>query len=235
MASMRIPLVLVPGLLCDADLWRDQMMDLTDIADPVVTLESFQHTSMEAIARAILAKAPPQFALAGLSMGGYISEAIMRLAPERVVKLALLDTGPRADTPEQTAARKGLIELAQIGNFKGVTPRLLPRLVHPDRLNDEPLISRITAMADHVGKDGFLRQQTAIMGREDQRPHMPGYKCPTLILVGRQDILTPLELHEEMASLIPGAKLVVVENCGHMSTMERPDAVNAALRKWLKA
>ncbi len=148
-------------------------------------------------------------------------------------RLALLDTGARADTPEQSSRRRGLIELAEKGDFKGVTPRLLPLFLHPGRLTDKALTGRVTAMALRVGKDAFLCQQKAIIGRIDSRPFLPRISCPTLVLCGRQDQLTPVALHEEMAALIPGARLDVIENSGHLSTMEQPDAVGEALRIWL--
>jgi pimeloyl-ACP methyl ester carboxylesterase len=228
----KTPLVLLPGLLCDRELWRRQIETLGDVASPWVadlTLDD----SMAAMARRVLAAAPPSFALAGLSMGGYCALEIMRQGPARVTRLALLDTGARADSPEQTARRHGLIELAEKGEFHGVTPRLLPLFLHPDRLKDAELTGRVTAMAHRVGKEAFLRQQKAIMGRIDSRPHLARIGCPTLLLCGRQDQLTPPALHQEMASLIPGALLDVIEDCGHLSAMERPDAVDAALRIWL--
>jgi len=150
-----------------------------------------------------------------------------------VARLALLDTGARADTAEQTARRRGLIELAEKGEFKGVTPRLLPLFLHPDRLDDKALVNAVTAMTERVGKDAFLRQQQAIMGRPDSRPSITAIQCPTLVLCGRQDQLTPLDLHEEIASLIRGARLAIVEECGHLSTMERPWEVSVLLRQWL--
>jgi pimeloyl-ACP methyl ester carboxylesterase len=189
--------------------------------------------SMAAMAQRVLAGAPPRFALAGLSMGGYVAQEIVRRAPERVTRLALLDTSARADTPELTARRRGLIELSQKGQFKGVTPRLLPLLIHPDRLGDEAFTATVMDMAERVGKAGFLRQQTAIMGRPDGRGDLGRIACPTLVLCGRQDALTPPALHEELAALIPGARLVVVEHCGHLSTLERPEEVDEALRRWL--
>ena len=228
----RTPLVLLPGLLCDDALWREQGAALGDIADTTVA-DLTRDDSMDAMARRVLAAAPVRFALAGLSMGGYLAQHIARMAPERVSRLALLDTSARADTPEQTSRRRGLIELAEKGEFKGVTPRLLPQFLHPDRLKDEALTRDVMAMTERVGKDAFLRQQRAIMGRVDSRPHLPQVDCPTLVLCGRGDALTPLELSEEIATLIPGARLEVVDRCGHLSTMERPDEVNAALRRWL--
>jgi pimeloyl-ACP methyl ester carboxylesterase len=166
-------------------------------------------------------------------MGGYVALEIVRQAPERVARLALLDTQARADTAEITARRRGLIELAHKGEFKGVTPRLLPALLHPDRLQDDGLTATVTAMAEAVGQQAFLRQQQALMTRADLRPLLGKIGCPTLVLCGRQDALTPLPLSLEMAAAIPDATLVVLPRCGHLSTLERPDAVTAQLRAWL--
>jgi pimeloyl-ACP methyl ester carboxylesterase len=229
----KLPLVLVPGLLCDAALWRGQVDDLSDIAQPWIA-DVTRDDSMTAMARRVLAEAPAErFALAGLSMGGYVAQAIMREAPERVERVALLDTSAMADTPEQTARRHGLIDLAEKGDFKGVTPRLLPLFIHPDRLSDRPLTDAVMAMTERVGKDAFLRQQRAIMGRPDNRPNLLKINCPALVLCGRQDQMTPLGWNEEIASLIPGARLNIIEDCGHLTTMERPWETSVALRQWL--
>ncbi|MGH6868454.1 MAG: alpha/beta fold hydrolase, partial [Methylocella sp.] len=150
-----------------------------------------------------------------------------------VYRLALLDTSARADTPEQISRRRDLIELAERGEFKGVTPRLLPMFVHSDRLNDKALTGAVTSMAERVGRDAFLRQQKAIIGRVDSRASLSNIRCPTLVLCGRQDILTPPALAEEIAAGIPGARLDLIDHCGHLSTMERPEAVTAELRQWL--
>ncbi|MDP6573752.1 MAG: alpha/beta fold hydrolase [Rhodospirillales bacterium] len=233
MTASTTPLVLLPGLLCDGALWRHQTETLGDAAS--FTIGDFtDDDSIEAMARSVLIEAPENFALAGLSMGGYVALEIMRQAPDRVTRLALLDTSARADTPENTVHRGGLIELARKGRFKGVTPRLLPLLIHPDRLDDEELTGCVMAMAERIGKDAFLRQQSAILKRIDSRPHLSAIHCPTLVLCGRQDALTPLEVHQEMAGAMPRASLVVVEDCGHLATLEQPQAVNAALRDWLQ-
>jgi pimeloyl-ACP methyl ester carboxylesterase len=228
----KIPLILLPGLLCDRALWAPQLAALADIAEPRVA-DLTQDESMPAMAARVLAEAPARFALAGLSMGGYLAQEIMRRAPERVTRLALLDTSARPDTPERLAQRRGLIELAQKGEFKGITPRLLPQWVHPDRLGDAALVRTVTEMTQRVGRDAYLRQMKAIMGRPDSRPDLPRIAVPSLVLCGREDQSTPLELHQEIAALIPGASLVVVERCGHLSTLERPEAVSQALRHWL--
>lgn len=232
--AARISLVLIPGLLCDRALWTHQLAHLDDVADMSVA-DVAGRDSMAELARSVLAAAPDRFALAGLSMGGYVAHEIMRQAPKRVTRLALLDTSAHADTPEQHRRRRGLIELARIGRFKGVTPRLLPLLIHADRQQDEALATVVKDMAARIGKQGFFNQQRAIMGRPDSRPDLPRYALPTLVLVGRQDALTPLSASEEMAALIPRARLVIIENCGHLSTLERPEETTAALRAWLLA
>ena len=232
--TRKIPLILLPGLLCDAALWRPQVQGLAEVAEPLI-IDLTKDDSFAAMARRALAAAPPSFALAGLSMGGYVAQEIMRQAPDRVEKLALLDTSARADTPEQTARRRGLIELSEKGEFKGVTPRLLPLLIHAARHEDEALGAIVMGMAERVGKEAFLRQQKAIMGRPDGREDLRRIACPTLVLCGRQDALTPLALHEEIAGLVAGAKLVVVEDCGHLSTLEKPATVTAEMRQWLLA
>lgn len=227
------PLILLPGLLCDRALWRHQLDHLAELADMSVP-DLGSDESVEAMALRVLDAAPARFALAALSMGGYIAHAIMRMAPERVARLALFDTSARPDTEEQMSRRRGLISLAEKGRFKGVTPRLLPLLIHPDRLEDAPLTGAVMAMAERIGKAAFLRQQKAIMARPDSRPHLPFYRCPTLVAVGRSDAITPIEVNAEMAALIPGARYVIVEHSGHLPTMEQPVAATALLRYWLQ-
>lgn len=231
---MREPLVLVPGLLLTDDFWREQVARLSDIAQCIVPSGQYDQDNMADMARAVLAEAPDKFALCGLSMGGYICHQIMRQAPSRVTRLALLDTSARDDTPAQTQKRADFIQLAKKGRFKGITPQLLPFLLHPDNLGNKALVDRLLAMAEEIGRDGYLKQQSAIMGRPDSRPHLPGYNLPTLVLCGREDALTPVEVHEEMARLIPGAELVIIEEAGHLPPMETPDQVAEALRRWLK-
>ncbi len=232
--SDRSPLVLVPGLLCTAELWAPQIAALGDMA-AITVADHTSHDSMAAIAEALLAAAPSRFALAGLSMGGYIAFEVLRRAPERVERLALLDTWARPDTAELRQRRLDFIELTKQGRFRGVSDDLLPFLIHPDRLGDRPLVETVYRMAADIGPEAFRRQQTAILNRPDSRAELSAIACPTLVLCGRQDLLTPLQMHEEMAAAIPGAELVVVEACGHLATLERPEPVNAALRKWFLA
>ncbi|HSE77875.1 MAG TPA: alpha/beta fold hydrolase [Alphaproteobacteria bacterium] len=228
----KIPLILLPCLAGDRVLWEAQIAALGDVAD-VVVADLTRSDSMAGMARDVLDAAPAKFAMAGLSMGGYASFEIMRQAGERVSKLALLDTSARPDTPEQTVARRDLISLCERGEFKGVTPRVLPRWIHQSRLNDQALVTVVTEMIRRVGKEAFVRQQTAIMRRPDSRPGLSRVRCPTLVLCGRQDQSTPLEHSLEQAADIPNSRLVVIEECGHLSSMERPDEVARAMRAWL--
>lgn len=228
------PLILLPGLLCDAALWAPQRAALGDVA--VMTVADLTRAdSLAAMAEQVIAAAPARFALAGLSMGGYLAFEIMRRAPERVTRLALLDTSARPDTPERLQNRRDLIRLAKTGEFRGVTPRLLPQWVHPENMKNPELVATVTAMTLRVGRDAFIRQQTAIMQRPDSRPGLAHIRVPTLVLCGRQDLATPVELAREIAADIPDARLVVVETCGHLSTLEKPEAVNHAFRQWLAA
>lgn len=232
-ATTRPPLVLVPGLLCTADLYAGQVEGLAGVAD-ITVADHTRHASMEAIARDILARAPERFALAGLSMGGYIAFEILRQAPRRVTRLALLDTSARADRPEQQRQRQVAIGAARAVGVRAVQGLLLRMLVHPSRVWDRALTERILLMADATGVEAFVRQQTAIIGRPDNRPFLQQIGCPTLIVVGAQDALTPPKVAEEMAAGIAGSRLEVIPDCGHVPTMERPDVVNRLLAEWLQ-
>jgi pimeloyl-ACP methyl ester carboxylesterase len=185
------------------------------------------------IAAAILTTAPPRFALAGISMGGYISLEIMRQAPNRVTKLALLDTSARPDTPEQITQRRALIAQARTGNFEALLGQALSAILHPEHQNDLTLREINVRMGLTVGVDGFARQTEAVIARIDSRPSLPEISVPTLVLVGDRDPLSPPDLSEEMAAAIPNARLVVVKRCGHGATLEQPGAVNLALTEWI--
>lgn len=228
-----LPTVLILGLGCTARLYTEQMPALWTFG-PVTVADHRRGDHMDAIARQILDSAPAQFALAGLSMGGYIALAIMRLAPERVVKLALLDTGSRSDTPEQTERRKAQIAMAQNGQLDAINDVLWPLLVHPDRKDDAALKAVVDEMSVMSGADTFVRQQQAIMTRPDSRPFLPNITCPTLVLVGEGDQLTPPHLAEEMAGLIPNSRHVIVPQSGHLSTLEQPEFVTKTLVEWMK-
>lgn len=226
-------LVLIPGLLNDAELWAKQIPMLDDLVDRIVIPDTAAHEDIRDIARQVLAETEGLLAVAGLSMGGYVALEILRQSPDRVERLALIDTSAREDSADQRRRRRGLIELADKGRFKGVTPRLLPMLVHESRLADETVTRAIFDMATRIGKDGFIRQQKAILSRDDSRPLLAGVRVPTLVMCGRQDQLTPVALSEEMAAAIPGAVLHVVEDCGHLPALERPEKTGEVMRAWL--
>jgi pimeloyl-ACP methyl ester carboxylesterase len=229
-----LPLVLVPGLLCSARLYAPQISALWPLG-PITVADHRRDSEMAAIAARILADAPPRFALAGLSMGGYIAFAMLRLAPERIAKLALLDTSARPDTTEQSAAREKFIAMAEAGKLSEVVDTLTPRFLHRSRHNDATLKRVVRDMSADTGPEAFVRQQKAIKSRPDSRPLLAGIRCPSLVVVGDGDELTPPELSKEICAGISGARLVVVPECGHLSTVEKPDAVNAALAEWLSA
>lgn len=227
------PIVFVPGLLCTEILYAPQLAAFGD--RPLMVADHRQHETMQEIAAAILSQAPDRFALIGLSMGGYVTMEIMRQAPERVSRLALLDTSARADAPEQTERRETLVKITRKGQFNRIVPLLHPTLVHSDRIEDETLRAATEEMARDTGADAFLRQQAAIIARPDSRQSLAQVTCPTLVLVGDEDALTPPERAREMHEIVAGSRLEVVPVCGHLSTLERPEAVTAHLREWLEA
>jgi pimeloyl-ACP methyl ester carboxylesterase len=227
-----LAVVLVPGLCASPRFYAPQLGPLWRFG-PVMIADQRRDDSMTAIARRILAAAPPRFALAGHSMGGYIALEIMRQAAARVAKLALLNTAARADTPEQTERRRGLIGLAEGGRFGEVMDLLFPLLVHPSKRNDRELLERAREMAEDTGAEAFVRQQKAIISRPDSLASLGAIRCPTLVLVGDSDQLTPPPRAEEIAAAIQGSRLVIVPECGHMSALEQPAAVSGALTQWL--
>jgi pimeloyl-ACP methyl ester carboxylesterase len=232
--SEKLPIVLVPGLNCSARLYAPQIPELWRFG-PVTVADHTRDDTMAAIAARILAEAPPRFAYVGLSMGGYIAFEIMRQAPERVVKLALLDTSARADVSEITELRSRRITLAETGRFDEVIEETWGPLVHPIFRTGGTHKAIHVAMCRDVGPEAYARQQKACRSRIDSRPSLGAIRCPTLVLVGAQDEPTPPHLADEIAAAIAGARLVKVPECGHLSTIERPEAVNEQLLAWLSA
>lgn len=225
-------LVLIPGLACTSRLFEPQVAALGS-ERTILVADHTQDDSIPAIAARILRETPERFAVAGLSMGGYIALEIMRQAPERVARLALLDTSARPDSVEASQDRERLIALAQAGRFEDIHSKLWPRLVHPDHQADQDLQEVVLGMMRETGAEAYIRQQRAIMARIDSRPNLPGIEVPTLVLVGEGDAITPPEVAREMAEMIEWASLVVVPESGHLSTLEQPERVTQALRLWL--
>lgn len=226
-------LLLLPGLLNDARLWQHQIEGLSGVAR-VTVADLTGADAMPDLAASAVRQAPTgQFLLAGLSMGGYVALEVMRQAPDRVAGLALLDTSARPDSPEVTEARRELMELAQT-EFPAVIDTLLPRLVHPSRLSDALLVGTIREMAESIGREAFLRQERAMIARIDSRPFLDRIHCPVLVLCGRDDAITSVDVHRELVEALHDASLTVIEECGHLSALERPQQVTEALRTWLE-
>ena len=229
-----IPVVLVPGLNCSARVYAPQVPALWQFG-PAQIADHRRGNSMAAIAQHILERAPQRFALVGFSMGGYIALEIVRQAKDRVMKLALLDTAAAADRPDQTEKRLKNIALTREGKAAEREEALWPLLVHESRLNDETIRSIVKEMHQETGAEAYINQQTAIMGRAESRPLLAELKMKTLIVVGDSDQLTPPAAAQEMHELVAGSKLDIIPNCGHMSTLERPDRVTKLLVEWLAA
>jgi len=234
----KTPLLLVPGMICSPRLFTSQVAALADQADIVVPdwrgapLSIWQ--SWRSAAQWVLDQMPePKFALAGLSLGGMLAVEIMLLAPERVTRLALLDTGMRSQSETERAIRRARIRLADEGRFDLVLGLQMARFIPAYRLPDKALVDEVMAMCGEIGVEIYKRQEELAAIRADRRPDLPNIRCPTIVVCGRDDAATPLFLSEEMAAAIPGAELVVVEQCGHLVTMEKPDETNAILKRWL--
>ena len=228
-----MPILLVPGLVSSPRIYAPVIPALWRFG-PVTVANHIRDDSMGAIARRILAEAPPRFALAGHSMGGYIAFEIMRQAPERVAKLALLNTQARPDTPEASERRRALMARARAGDYRAILDELFPIFVHPSRRDDAGLRQLVRDMGADVGPEAFVRQQTAVIGRADSRSTMGAIACPTLVLSGDSDNTIPNSLSVEMANGIPGAKLVILPNCGHLPQVEATEETIDTLLEWLR-
>ena len=230
----RANVFILPGLLEDADAFEAVIEGLRDVATCVVA-DLTRANTMAGLAKEALKQAPwEKFLLAGHSMGGYVALEVMRQAPQRVTALALLNTNARPDTPESTENRRRLMALAD-RDFEAVSTTLLPRLMNKEHLEDPLLTGTIGQMALAVGKDSFKRQEEAIIGRIDSRPHLKDIRCPTLVIAASEDQLMPVAVLKEMADAIPGARLEVVEDSGHMTTLEHPERIVELLRDWATA
>ena len=229
MSKVTQPLVLLPGTLCDAHLWAHQVAHLADVAEVHVGNLS-QGSSVKEVAADVLHNAPETFALAGHSMGAVIVFEIMCQAPERVTKLAILSGNARGSTLANFEAWDAWTEMTRSGRFEEVLDALT---LWTYRRDDPLLASVIKLMGQRVGEAACLGQLDTLRSREDRREMLTEIACPTLLIAGRNDPATPVELHEEMAGAIPCATLTVLEQCGHYSPLEQSVAVTGALRTWL--
>lgn len=229
--TQSIPFVLIPALACTPRMYESQIPALWQLG-PVTLADHRKHDTMAGIARSILEQAPPRFALAGLSMGGYIAFEMLRQAPERVVRLALMSTSARPDTPEQTQVRNDQITIAQSGGYGKMMYASLPSLLHHS--DNEELRKKLLKMAEETGADSYIRQQRAIMGRVDSRPLLASIRCPTFVIAGTSDKLTPPDRLQEIAAGIKGSRYIELSDCGHMATLDQPEQITRALREWVR-
>jgi pimeloyl-ACP methyl ester carboxylesterase len=225
-------LLLAPGLNCTGLLFAPQIEALKGAVSCRVADHGVA-SSLDEIAATILASAPPRFALAGLSMGGYVAFELLRQAPERVTRLCLLDTSAALDDAQEAERRRRTIRLAEAGRLQELHRLLWPSLVHPARLSDGELEEVVLQMMHDTGADRFVRQQTAVLNRRDYRPVLRAISVPTTIIVGAQDAITPPDASRAMQAMIAGAQLVEVPDCGHLSTLERPKYVSGLMAEWL--
>ena len=238
MEATKVQLVLLPGLLCDEEVWREQTSALAGIAECTVA-DYGMADSIGGMAEGVLASAPGRFAVAGHSMGGRVAFEIVRRAPERVTRLALMDTRMQAKAAgeageKEAAGRYELLEIARTRGMRAMGEKWVQGMVHPSRLDDARLIGAILDMFGRKTPDIYAAQIQALLNRPDASPVAPGIRVPTLVLCGREDAWSQVLWHEEMARVIPNARLEVIEKCGHMATMERPAEVARAMRAWLE-
>jgi len=229
---LREPLVFLPGLMCDARLFGPQIAALS--SEIAVMAAPITHGDrVEEIASALLDVLPARFALAGLSMGGIVAMEVLRRAPDRVTRIALMDTNPLAETPQVAAAREPQIVAARTGKLEEVMrEEMKPNYLAPGP-NQAAVLDLVMEMALSLGPDVFVRQSRALQRRIDQQSTLRKIKVPTLVLCGEHDTLCPVKRHEFMSELIPNAVLKIVEGAGHLPTLEKPDATIAALRDWM--
>lgn len=236
-AVTRARVLLLPGLLCDEVIWRDQAAGLADIAD--VTVADFSElddlTAMAFAAVELVADQPERRVhVVGHSMGGRVAFEVWRIAPERVASLVVLDTGCHPAGDAEPASRQVLLDVSAHQGMAALADAWLPPMVHPDRRDDPTIMTPLTAMVMRTTPELHARQIRALLGRPDATPLLASITVPTLVVVGRQDEWSPVAQHETIAAAIPDARLEIVEDAGHMVTVEQPDAVTALLRDWLR-
>lgn len=224
--------IFIPGLICSADLFAAQLAGLDHPVAPRIA-DTLERDSLAGMAAAALENTEGMVVPVGLSMGGYVALEMVRQAPERVRGVGLLSTAYGTDTDERRAQREATIRMAQSDSFRGVTRHLLKSFLSPAAMQDDALVARVIAMAESVGRENFVRQQQAILARRGQADTLRGLQVPALVLCGSLDTLTPPHISEEMAALAPDAELVILEDVGHLSTMEAPEAVTASLNAFL--
>ena len=227
------PLLLLPGTLCDATLFEHQLANLADVCEPCVVDVHLQD-NLPDVARYVLSQVKGQFAVAGLSYGGIVAFELWRTAPDRILKMAFLNTNPYPPSEQTRVNQQRFVGMAHLGEFREITTDFLKDvMLHPDHQKDHSLREKILKMAETIGIEGFVHQVNAQLARPSAIPYLPHITCPVLVLTGREDNVVPLATHQTMAETLPNCRMVIVENCGHLSTMEQPRVVTQALHDWL--
>ena len=231
---MRKPLVMIPGTLCDANLFLNQMTRLKELANCSVANHSSSDNLAE-VAVNILKDIQGNFAVLGLSYGGIIAFEMWRQAPERIDKLILLNTNHKEPSETTRANQQRFLGMSALGEFRAITTDFLKdAMLHPDHAKQPKFRNAVLKMAINTGRAAFFKQIKAQLNRPDSTKDLPNIKCPTLIMTGRQDMVCTPAIHEEMAELVPNSTLAIIENCGHLSTMEQPIEVNRIIKEWWK-
>ena len=226
------PLLMIPGTLCDALLFKHQTAALKDLAECRVVKHS-SSDDLKEVAANILSEVRGNFAIMGLSYGGIIAFEMWRQAPERITKMILLNTNHQKPSATTRANQQRFLGMSALGEFRAVTTDFLKdAMLHPKHASQPEMRELVLTMALNTGKDAFFNQIKAQLNRPDSTTDLPNIKCPVLVMTGQQDMVCTPELHEEMAQLIPNATLFIIEECGHLSTLEQPETVNNVIRKW---
>lgn len=224
------PLVWLPGMMCDARMFGPQLAAFGGVVGDIAG-----HDTMQALATAMLDTAPERFALCGLSMGGIVAMEVVRQAPERVTRLALLDTNPLAEAPTMQERRGPQMDAVRVGRLRAIMRDEMKPNYLADGSDKSAILDLCMDMAETLGPDAFVRQSMALRDRPDQQVTLRAVTVPTLILCGREDRACPVARHELMHALIPHSTLTIIDGAGHLPTLENPDATNAALAAWLTA
>ena len=224
-------IIMIPGLGSDGAVWRRTIAALGSDNAACTSGDTLSDPTLPKMAQRILAQAPPRFALAGVSMGGMVAMEIVKLAPDRVTRLALVDTNARPDTLAQKAYRRAANLAVGVGDYRALAERSLPSLLHPDAPQD--VRDEMVEMSVRVGPKAYVRQNRAVTARKDLRPVLATIAVPTTVIVGEEDRLTPVELSQEIHALTPGSTLHVIPGCGHLPPIEAPDAMAALLTEWM--
>ncbi|MEO1289732.1 MAG: alpha/beta hydrolase [Chloroflexota bacterium] len=231
----KLPLLLLPGTLCDATLFEYQVKNLVDVCDPCVVDVHLQD-NLPDVAQYVLSQVEGEFAVAGLSYGGIVAFELWRQAPNRVAKMAFLNTNPYPAAEQTKVNQQRFVGMAHLGEFREVTTDFLKDvMLHPDHQKDQVLREKVLKMAETIGINGFVNEVKAQIVRPNSMDDVPNITCPTLVLTGREDTVVPLVAHQAMHDAFPNSNLVIIEHCGHLSTMEQPEQVTAHLREWLRS